>query len=59
MLRAVIKYARLINHVRQMLGMARREPVVTATLDEEQFVERIPIGQPGGAFLIGTEQVAR
>src|ERR1043165_10304558 len=59
MLRAVIKDARLVNDVLQIFRMARRKAVVTATLDKEQLIERISVGQPGGALLIGAKQIAR
>src|SRR5437667_12689523 len=58
MLRRVIEDAGLVNHVRQMLWMPRRKSIMPPRLDVEQFVERIPIRQPGGAFLIGDKQVA-
>ena len=59
MLRAVVENARLVDHVGQVLGMPRRKAVVPARLDVQQFVERVAVGQPGGAFLVGAEQVAQ
>ena len=38
--------------------MARRKAVVTASFNVEQFVEWIPIRQPGRSFLIGAKQIA-
>ena len=58
MLRRVVVHARLVDHVGQVLGMPRGKAVVPARLDVQQLVERIAIGQPGGSFLIGAEQVA-
>ena len=58
MLRAVIEDARLINDMREIFGMARREAVVSALLNVQQFIERVAVGQPGGAFLVGGKEVA-
>ncbi len=57
-LRAVVMDAGLINHAGQMPWMTRREAVVPAALDVEQFVKGIAVRQPGRAFLIGAEKVA-
>ena len=39
--------------------MPRREAVVPPpSVDVQQFVERVAVGQPRRAFLIGAEQVA-
>src|SRR4051812_19020993 len=59
MLRRIIEDAWLINNARQMLGMPRREAVVAAGLNVEQFIQGIAVGQPGRAFLIRAEKVTR
>ena len=56
-LRGVIKDARLVNNVRQIFGMARGKSIMAPRLDVEQFIEGIAVGQPGGAFLIGAEEI--
>ena len=59
MLWAVIEHARLVDHAREVDGMAGRESVVASLLDEEELVERIAVGQPSRPFLVGTEQIPR
>ena len=38
--------------------MPRREAVMPPRLDVQQLVERVAVGEPGRAFLVGREQVA-
>ena len=52
-LRAVVERARLVDHVRQVLRVPRREAVVPALLDVQQLVERVAVGQPRRPFLVG------
>src|SRR5579884_3198813 len=58
MLRAVIENARLIDHAGKIFRMPRRKTVMPTRLDVEQFVERVAVGQPGRAFLVGAKEVA-
>jgi hypothetical protein len=57
-LRAVFVNGRFVDDIREMLRMARREAVVFASLDVQQFIKRIAVWQPGCAFLISGEEVA-
>ena len=59
MLRAVVVYARLVNHVGQVLGMSRRKAIVPPRLDVQQFVEWVAVGQPGRSFLVGAKQITQ
>ncbi len=58
MLRAEGDDGGLVDDVGKMLGMLGREAVVTAAADVVQLVERVAVGEPGLAFLVGAEQVA-
>src|SRR5688572_16876013 len=58
MLRSVIKHARFINDVWQMLRMAWRESVMFATLDKKEFIQRIAVMAPGRPFLVAAKQIA-
>ena len=58
MLRAVIKDTGFIQHVGKVLRVLRREAVMAAFPDQQQFVKRIAVGQPGGPFLVGAEEIA-
>src|SRR5688500_9984468 len=58
MLRCVIEHARFIDDFRQMLWVPRREAIMPAGLNVQQFVEWISVGHPRRSFLIGHEQVA-
>src|SRR5947207_12254781 len=58
MLRRIIEYARLIDHVRQMFWMTRWEAVVPSGFNVQQFIQWIAIRQPRGSFLIGAEKIA-
>ena len=57
MLRPERHDGRLIKHIRQMFRITRWECVMAAGLDVFQFVEWVPAGTPGFAFLIGAEQI--
>ena len=57
-LRAIVVNARLVDDVRQMLRVARRESVVPALFDEEEFIEWVSVRQPGCALLVGAEEIA-
>ena len=43
MLRRIIENARLVDDIREMLGMTRREAVMAAGLDVQEFVEGIAV----------------
>ncbi len=58
MLRRVIEGARFVDDARVVDRMPRRETVMAALLDVEQLVERIAVGEPGGAFLVGAKKIA-
>src|SRR6516162_2789033 len=58
MLRAIVKHARLIDDIGQKLGMPWRKAIMPAWLDVQELVEGIAVGQPGGALLVGAEEVA-
>ena len=55
MLRTVLLNSGLVAHARKMLRMTRRETIMLAGFDMEQFIHWISIGQPGGSLLIGGE----
>ena len=58
MLRRVVERARLVDDVGHVLGCRAGKAVVPALLDVQQLVERIAVGHPGRAFLVGAEQIA-
>jgi hypothetical protein len=58
-LRPVVENARLVDHLRQMLGMSWRKAIMPTRLDVQQLIERVSIGQPGRSFLVGREQVSQ
>src|SRR6266404_167694 len=58
MLRAESDDRRFADEIRQILLVARREPVVAAGNDVVQLVERIAARTPGLAFLVRYEKVA-
>src|SRR4051794_8823887 len=58
MLRAEFHDRRLVYYLRQMPRMPRWKAVMTAGDYLEQFIQRISVRQPCGAFLIGGKKVA-
>src|SRR6266404_4966018 len=58
MLRAESDDRRFADEIRQILLVARREPVVATGNDVVQLVERIAARTPGLAFLVCYEKVA-
>ena len=69
MLRRIVERRWFIDDVRVVPWMSRRESVVPLRRwlavwadpiqpNMEQFVERIPIRQPGGSFLFSAEEIA-
>src|SRR5256886_17220638 len=58
MLWRVVKHARFIDHVGQMPRMLRWKSVMAPRLNVQEFIERIAVGHPRGAFLVGAKKVA-
>src|SRR4051812_20110921 len=58
MLRRIVEDTGLIDDGRKIARMPRREAIMAPGLNVEQFIERIAIRQPGGAFLVGAKKVA-
>jgi len=58
MLRSIVEGTRLVDDVGQILWMPWWESIVSAHLNVQQFIKRVSVGQPGGPFLIGAEEIA-
>src|SRR5439155_20354181 len=58
MLRRVIEQTWLIDHVGQMSWMPWWKSVMAPRLNVQQFIERIAVGHPRCAFLVGAKKVA-
>ena len=57
MLRSVFHDGRFVDDIRQVPGMPRREPVVPARHNMQQFIQGVAVRQPRGSFLIRGKKI--